>query len=439
VSRTNPIELWPPHVVDGESWRPAVPLATAGSAVSYWALIAFTLFFLLAPQGFLPILGTLRVALLLGATAIAAHVAHGVLFRRPILKLSTEMIAALGIAVWAAFALPLSYKPEASLAVLAFFIKTLVVFWLIGHVVNTSDRIRTFMWALTIAAVPLGTTAIYHFVAGQYMPKTAFTLKRITGYDAPLTANPNDLALLLCIFLPLTIGLLRVHGRRIAQWLLSTVIVIMVMGVVCTFSRGGFMTLLAIALAHVRLLQGSRSRWILATLVVLVLAIAVFSPNYFDRLSTILDAESDTTGSSQERWADNVLAVGYVFGHPIIGAGIGMSAVALSELRRATFQAVHNVYLEFAMDLGVPGLLLFLWLQYACFRSTRFVRKHAASEPGLHDLSCFAEAVTVSMIAFTVGGFFLPVAYRLYFFYMGGLAMAVRAAFEVERASGGRA
>jgi hypothetical protein len=57
----------------------------------------------------------------------------------------------------------------------------------------------------------------------------------------------------------------------------------------------------------------------------------------------------------------------------------------------------------------------------------------------LHDLSCFAEAVTVSMIAFTVGGFFLPVAYRLYFFYMGGLAMAVRAAFEVERASGGRA
>ena len=46
--------------------------------------------------------------------------------------------------------------------------------------------------------------------------------------------------------------------------------------------------------------------------------------------------------------------------------------------------------------------------------------------PELRDLFLLSEAVQVSLIAFAVSGFFYPVAYHFYFYYMGGLALAAR-------------
>ncbi len=84
---------------------------------------------------------------------------------------------------------------------------------------------------------------------------------------------------------------------------------------------------------------------------------------------------------------------------------------------------VHNVYLEYAADLGLPGLALFLLLMLTCLRRVRAIRRDASS-PELRELSVLAEGVELALLGFVVAGFFYPVAYQAFFYYPAGLAVA---------------
>jgi probable O-glycosylation ligase (exosortase A-associated) len=423
------------HALDW--WRPAAagispapataePSAEPGSRAAFWALLTFTFILLLAPQTFLPILATLRVALLAGGFAVAAYLTHCVLSGRPFIRLGVEMWSAAGMAAWAIVTLPLALNPSNSLSFLAgFYSKTLVIFWLLAHVVDAITKLRTVAWLLAFITLPLGFTSIGNFVGGRYLQSNAGP-NRIVGYDAPLTADPNDLAMMLCILLPLSIGLLRIQRDARFKILLVATIAIAVTGITLTYSRAGFLVLVIVAVAYAWRLQGRRRLWILAGLFVPLMLIAASSPEYVERLATIFNKESDPTGSSQERWDDAVAAVTYVLQNPVVGAGIDGSAVALNELRGPTNKDVHNVYLQYAADLGIPGLVFFLVLLHGCFRSLQFVRQRCAGRPQLNELACLAESLSISLIAFAVGGLFLPMGYRLHFYYIGGLAVASR-------------
>jgi O-antigen ligase len=113
---------------------------------------------------------------------------------------------------------------------------------------------------------------------------------------------------------------------------------------------------------------------------------------------------------------------------PLVGAGIGMSILALNEAGGPRWHEVHNVYLQYAVDLGLPGLILFLLLFWGVFRQARSARKRAAAIPELRNLFLLDEGLQVSLIVFAVAGVFHPVAYHFYFYYFGGLALAARSA-----------
>jgi O-antigen ligase len=91
--------------------------------------------------------------------------------------------------------------------------------------------------------------------------------------------------------------------------------------------------------------------------------------------------------------------------------------------------SVHNAFLQYAVDLGVPGLLLFLWLYVMCLRSARAVERRSAREPALGDLAHLAAGVQIALVAFGVAAFFHPIAYQFYFFAIGGMAVALKRAY----------
>jgi O-antigen ligase len=157
-----------------------------------------------------------------------------------------------------------------------------------------------------------------------------------------------------------------------------------------------------------------------------ILSLPLVPESYVDRLATVTDIESDPTNSSQARWRDMVAAAHFVTEHPIIGAGIGMDVLALNEVRGSWWKQVHNVYLEYAVDLGLPGAVLFLMLLYSVFRAVNSSLRRLAHKDELRALFFLAEALQVSLIAFAVASFFHPVAYHFYFYYIAGLALAVR-------------
>jgi O-antigen ligase len=206
-----------------------------------------------------------------------------------------------------------------------------------------------------------------------------------------------------------------------------------VAAVILTFSRAGFLTLAASFVMFFAVLVRRKAPGAAVGLLLLALCVPPLLPDgYMARLSTITNIETDRTGSAQGRWRDTKIAAGVVAKNPIIGVGIGQDVLAMNEERADTWRRVHNAYLQYGVDLGIPGMLLFVWLHVLCFRTARAVENRAAGNPAYRDLALLAAGVQVSLVAFAVAAMFHPIAYQFYFFSIAGLAVALRNTWHTE-------
>jgi O-antigen ligase len=90
---------------------------------------------------------------------------------------------------------------------------------------------------------------------------------------------------------------------------------------------------------------------------------------------------------------------------------------------------VHNTYLNYAVDLGAVGLTLFLAIfASAWLGAARVERRRRASEgPRQRDaLRAYATAARIALTTFAVAACFHPIAYHAFFYYLAGLAVAIR-------------
>lgn len=416
-----------------EPGAPTSPVPDFGhqdSAAPFWGLMAFTFILFISPQSFLPVLAPLRIALIAAAVAVIAYLADRLSRHRPILEFNRETVLVAGLLGWAILTLPLSYWPGGSIGALTnTYLKTLVVFWLLSHVVNTLPRLRLVAWALSLMAAPLALAGLANYMTGNYM-QVGFAPheSRILGYDAPLTGNPNDLALTLNLILPLSTALFLGSRNAGARMVLLACIGLDAIAIIATFSRAGFLTLGVTFVTYLWVLYRRQERHWAVLAIVLVFAALPFIPaGYMDRLGTITNIDADPTGSAQARWGDTLAALQYLAYNPIVGAGLGMDTLALNEVRGPVWKEIHNVYLQYAVDLGIPGLILFSMLVVGSIRCAREAQRRSEHESTPRTLFYLAEGIRISLIAFAVAAFFHPVGYHFYFYYIAGLALAVRA------------
>lgn len=404
-----------------------VVLPVAGSATPFWALMAFTALLLLSPQSFVPALGALHLPLLSALLAAGAYLLGRSRRGLPIFSASQELKIAGMLAAWAIITVPLSLWPGGSLTFFfSIFFKALIVFWLLTAVVDTPARLRTAIWILSLIAVPLSISAVRGFFSGAFRAQELTQgLDRISGYNGSLTGNPNDLALMLNLILPLTIALFLCTGRLPVKALLAGLVVLDVVAVVATFSRAGFLALGVIGISYLILLFKRGQKGLAMAVIVAALVSTAFIPSaYYARLSTITNIQADTTNSAQNRLRDNIIAVKYVATHPVVGAGIGMNILMLNNARGADWTKVHNVYLEYAVDLGLPGVGIFVFLMYTIVRKLRRASREIARVPGLEELRTLLQGLGVSLAGFILSAVFYPDAYQFYFYYIAGLAIA---------------
>jgi O-antigen ligase len=416
----------------GTATRIQADAGGSSSPLPFWALMTFTFCLLLAPQNLVPALGLLRPAFLAVAFAIAAHVYDRICRAQPITILSPEIHLTGYLFGWALLTLPLSYWPGGSAQmILELYSKTLAVFLLISNTVNSVTRLRRVAWGLTLMAVPIALTGVENFLSGVYVTGGANqSVKRILGYEAPLTGNPNDLALILNLILPFTLALVLITRRAMLRTALLLVVALEIVSVLITASRAGFLCLASIVGLYVWALRRRPERkWAYAALIGILACLPLLPGAYISRLSTITNIEADSTGSSRQRYTQQLMAVRYVLANPIIGAGVGMDGLAMKE-QYGSSQNIHNVYLQYATNLGLPGLVLFLLLFRGTVRSAGSVQRRSAEIPELRELFYLATGVRTSLLAFAIAAFFSPVAYHFSFYYIAGLAVAVKAVYE---------
>ena len=404
---------------------------TPTSRFAFGALVTFTGILLLSPQIWFPVLGTLRIAFVAAGLAIIAHLLQslaGQQSARPFFP--TEFWIAIALICWSLITLPVSYWPGGSMEVLTdHYLKAVAFFWLIGAVVTTTSRLRVLAWAFVICAIPLAVTGIQHYASGMFMSTGQVGLVRVKGYvgGSGLVGNPNDLALMLNLIIPIAMALFLSARSAAGRSLALAASLLSAVAVILTFSRAGFLTLAATSILLVLWLLRHRHAGIAAVLLVAGLSAIPFLPQgYMDRLSTITDIEADRTGSATGRWRDYQVALGVVASNPILGAGIGQDVLAMNESRGDDWVSVHNAFLEYAVDLGIPGLVLFVWLFAKCFRSARGVERRLSRNASDRELSHLAAGVQISLLGFAVAAFFHPIAYQFYFFAIAGLAVALK-------------
>jgi probable O-glycosylation ligase (exosortase A-associated) len=405
----------------------------ASSSLSFWALMAFTFILLLAPQERFPVLAPLRIALLSAALAILTHVFSRLKADASILRKCPSLWYVSLLVGWALVTVPFSLWPGGSVAYLGdMYFKTVIVFLLLANVINTTSMLLRVTWGLVIICIPLAATTVGNFLSETFIPQGG----RVAGYNAGLTSNPNDLALMLNLLLPLCIALFLNSRKIMTKAVLALITALTVAAIITTFSRTGFITLMVIGAAYLWQLRKRPQRaWIPVVVIAALCALPFIPADYSERISTIVNIEDDSSNSAQSRLTDMKVAAKLAAKSPVIGSGIGMNALALNEARGETWTEVHNVFLQLAVELGLPGMLLFLVLYVHCLKSTGATLRFAVIRDDQRTLFHIAEGLRVSLIGFGAAAMFHPVAYHFYFYYIAGLAIAADGIRQLQTAS----
>ncbi len=414
-----------------DRWPRTEPSPDAASAIgstngqAFRALLVLSAIMFLSPQSYLPVLAPFRVALLAAFVSLAMLLAERSKRHEPWIGSAPQVLWGFALVAWSIVTVPFSSWPSGSVNyITSLYIKNFVVFWLIGGAVRTVAELRTFAWTLSLLVLPTAIKVALDFAAGNFV--TTAGVSRVGG-DGGLTANPNDIALLLNIVLPLTIALLLTERSVRTRLLLVGMIGASALAIVLTYSRGGFITLIASIALHLwRVGRGPRHRWVWVAVPIALAAPALLPSSYVSRLATVFDSSSDATGSSQDRQRDMEAALSYVAANPIVGSGIGMNALALNDIRGGRYTAVHNVYLQHAAELGLPGLMLFLFLFRSSLKGAAAAsRALPSSDPEGDRLMWLAQGIWISLLAFGVAAMFHPVAFHAFFYFLAGLSVAV--------------
>lgn len=197
-----------------------------------------------------------------------------------------------------------------------------------------------------------------------------------------LTAHPNFLGAiltaLLLLILPTTI---RSEGRQRYGW--YGVFLVGLAGLVLTFSRGaglgffcGLLTWLLLREWRRKdngrfIPQTSTLKYFIAKYLKFILPLLLFIPllwlysDLFLSRLTHLDAPSEAQSLNQ-RVDDARLALQLIADNPLTGVGLG-SYTDVAKAVNPQAARVHNVVLLVTAELGLPGLVLLLWLLLAPF------------------------------------------------------------------------
>lgn len=392
------------------------------NALPFWCLMLFTFVLLVAPQAYFPSLRPFRVALVSAGSATLAYLYGRLSIGRPLTIVTPEVRLVLWLVVLAVLSIPLSSWPGGSADyLLSSFLKSIILFFLVANVVDSVRRMKLLIWSIILWGIFLAVDAVQNYYA---MADWAGRLTRIPGSFSPIATDPNDLALTLNLILSLTIGHYCATRNLIPRLLLLPVMALLAAGVVASFSRGGFLAL--VALLFVFAVQRTRQRGLaaLALFVGLVLlALYALPEGYSGRIYSIYDIATDPTGSARVRWNGMVLGVTLMLENPLVGLGLAMHALSFPE-RGLGWQGIHSAFIQIGADLGVGGFLVYLLLTYHLFKTLWRSRARLREVSQNRELLGLAMGLETALASYVVGGFLLPVAYHIYLFYIGGLILA---------------
>lgn len=402
-----------PSKLRADNW-----VARRGHLVTYAGLFLFTFFVYFRPYELFSVPALSSGAEYLAVFTLLAYfptqlAAEGNLTARP-----REVVLALLLLLAALLSVPTAISPGEAWDNFVEFGKVILIFVVAVNVVRTERRLRWLMIMVLAASVMLSFSAYSDYAAGRLELRG----ERVKGLLGGMFDNPNDLALHLVTMVPLAVGFAFARRGVLTKVVYLVCGVLFTAGIVVSFSRGGFLGLVACA-GVLAWKYGRKRRFVVMALTTaaLVVFIAAAPGGYGERITSMFGG--DVTGSADARrdifWRSMLIALR----HPINGIGLGNF-----HYQGQRNQVSHNAYTQVAAEMGMGALAVYILFMVAPLRRLREVERETFGGKDKDRLAFYHLAVGIqaSIVGYMVSSFFASVAHIWYVYYLVAYAVCLR-------------
>ncbi len=356
------------------------------------------------------------------------------------------------IVIWSGLSFLVAIKPSFVLYEFISALECLLLFLLVANFIKSEQDITFIMKCVAITIVISGLLGCVQYISGSSLNLSllggketqwvqqydTLSLSRVTGFFS----GPNGLAKYLVAWLPL---LLVFSNRKLVGTRLYFIsISAFVLGLIClvlTFSRGGWLAFIASILLIVLFFTKGKFRilfirMLVKNILILILLILPLTPYLQSKISTRLF--QDDKGSSYDRIPLAKTALKIIEKNPLTGVGLGNYVFVVPDFDDDPIATnsgeplqVHNFLLHTTSELGIPTLLLFLWI------SLVFLYKGKQTTHSSNRIfKLFAIGLLAGLYAFFIQGMFEPnivvsATFRPIWF-IGGSLMALSKLIQIE-------
>ena len=270
-------------------------------------------------------------------------------------------VAALLFWAWAGVTLLVTHSGERLPAKFWTFGQLLLVLWMIWELAASERRQRGLLTAYVFGAYVAAFDTIWLY------RRQAEALRRFAAGGA----DPNDLAMVLAMALPMAWYLGMTYRQPLLRWICRAYLPVAVVAIGLTGSRGG-MAATTVALLFVPLSMTKLSPGRLVTAMVMLsitgaLAVAYIPETLVERLSTIgTEVEGGHIGGRGKLWKAGLEAFSY---KPMAGYGSGHFKTAITPMLGTASQVAHNSFISVLVEQGLVGFVLYMAMFIAVFRS----------------------------------------------------------------------
>ena len=414
------------HVPESSDLRKtASTFLRRGHVFSYAALFLFTIVLYARPAEIYPSALTASIALVVGVLTLGVFIPSQFALEGSLTARPREVMLVLLFCLAGLLSIPLAIDPAQAWHEFSdTFIRCIVIFVVLVNVVRTERRLKGLLLLALVTGVWLSLGAINDYRLG---------LMTVEGYRAGgrgggIFGNSNDMALFLVTIVPIAIALL-LRSRSLAlKFLFGACVMLMVTGIVLTYSRGGVLGLL-VALGFFAWKVGRRHRVeIVVAGLLIVAAFLALVPSYALRLASIVIPSLDPVGSSEARGGELLRSLYVAIRHPLLGIGMGNYAPEMSYRGLVT----HNSYTQVAAEMGAAALLCYIMFVVTPLRKLRQIARETFGVKANSHFYYLSVGLQASLIGYMVSSFFGSVAYLWYAYYLVGYAVCLRRLYESE-------
>ncbi|OPX96594.1 MAG: O-Antigen ligase [Syntrophorhabdus sp. PtaB.Bin006] len=319
----------------------------------------------------------------------------------------------------AMLSIPVAISPAVSWENGGYFLLKLVLFYvmLVGSV-KTKEDIHKLIWAFVLMAAWTAYEPVFNYVRGEVREHVygAVAFGRF-GAAVGHVALSNTLNQAL----PITLFWAMSEKAKQKRYLLLACVLLMVVGVVLSKSRGGFLGLI-MAFCGLACMSQKKGKSILIGMVVLLVLVGVAGQGYFEHMSTMQDG---ITGgrSMNDRYMGLMNGIVMMLRRPLLGVGIGCYAEARSQYFGYYFYS-HNLYGELLGELGLASAAWFFWI-YVVYRKAGVLQRRLRGDPVTVRYANLLRGVQLGLLLRLFIGNFTHSAFIWFWFFNAGLVVAL--------------